>query len=67
MPDTQFIAVILLLTVAVVAGYFYLKRWQARDAATPSKVDYPEAAAPAAATSDHHVDASADERRGDTG
>lgn len=31
MPDTQFIALILLLVVAVIAGYFYLKRAQRRD------------------------------------
>lgn len=31
MPDTQFIAVILLLVAAVAFGYFYLKRAQGRD------------------------------------
>jgi hypothetical protein len=34
MPDTQFIAVILLLVAAVVFGYFYFKRAQGRTVET---------------------------------
>ena len=57
MPDTQFIAVILLLVAAVVFGYFYLKRAQARTtttvdtittAATPARTDYARPADPVA-------------------
>lgn len=46
MPDTEFIAVILLLVAAVAFGYFYLKRAQRRDhPVTPTKVEYPDASA----------------------
>jgi hypothetical protein len=31
MPDVEFIGLVLLLAVAVIAGYFYLKRAQRRD------------------------------------
>ena len=34
MPDIQLVGLILLLTVAVIFGYFYLKRAQARTATT---------------------------------
>ena len=35
MPDTELIAVILLLTVAVVFGYFYLRRARQRGTDVP--------------------------------
>ena len=42
MPDTQLVAVLLLLVVAVMFGYFYFKRAQRRDhPVTPTKVEYP--------------------------
>ncbi len=46
MPDTEFIAVILLLVAALTFAYFYLKRAQVRDhPVTPTKVEYPQASA----------------------
>ena len=36
MPDTEFIAVILLLTAAVVFGYFYLRRARQRGTDVPA-------------------------------
>lgn len=56
MPDTQLIAVILLLVAAVLFGYFYFKRAQARStsvddtmpaaatAPTPARTDYSRSA-----------------------
>ena len=59
MPDTQFIAVILLLVAAVVFGYFYLKRAQARNKTISADVELrtpkappPDYASPAAASTD---------------
>lgn len=65
MPDTQFIAVILLLAAAVAFGYFYLKRAQGRDhPVTSTRVDHDDAPAPPAATTDGEtVRTAADDRR----
>ncbi len=48
MPDTQFIAVILLLVAAVVFGYFYFKRAQGRTVETTDVDRSAPAAAPRA-------------------
>ncbi|MEO8245861.1 MAG: hypothetical protein ABI622_01955 [Chloroflexota bacterium] len=39
MPDTEFIGLILLLTVAVMFGYFYFKKAERRDHPPISEVD----------------------------
>lgn len=46
MPDTEFIAVILLLVAAVAFGYFYLKRAQRRDAGRATPVNYRPTSSP---------------------
>ena len=50
MPDIELIGLILLLAVAVIFGYFYLKRAQARDVDNATTVDRTMAAPASSAT-----------------